>query len=115
MLKELHDFLNPAALLPKTFEKCGLIPLNHAKVIKSFPSTTKTAEITHGVGQVLLKMLEIRRFGDGQKNRPRGKKIPTGEWYSKQDEEVEDDISKQEDEEEEVGNKEVEADEDEVE
>jgi hypothetical protein len=114
MLKELLDSLNPAALLPKAFEKCGLIPLNRAKVIERIPSTTKTAEIAHGVDQVLLKKLEIRRFGDGQKKRPRGKKIPAGESYSKQDEE-EDDVSEQEDEEEEAGNEEVEADEEEVE
>jgi hypothetical protein len=64
---------------------------------------------------VLLKKLKIRRFGDGQKKRPRGKKIPAGESYRKQDEEKEDDISEQEDEEEEAGNEEVEADEEEVE
>jgi hypothetical protein len=115
MMKELLDSLNPAALLPKAFEKCGLILLNCAKVIERIPSTTKTAEIAHGVNQVLLKKLKIRRFGDGQKKRPREKKIPAGESYSKQDEEKEDDICEQEDEEEEAGNEEVEADEEEVE
>jgi hypothetical protein len=62
----------------EALEKCGLIPLNHAMVIKRIPSIIKTAEIMYNVDQVLLKKLEVQRFGDRQKKRPREKKILSG-------------------------------------
>jgi hypothetical protein len=85
MLKELLDSLKPDKLLPKAFEKCGLIPLNRDKVLDRIPSVLQTQEVAHHMDAAVMKRLEVRRFGDTKK-KPRGKKIPAGQSYSQDDE-----------------------------
>ena len=99
MLRELIGSLDPAQLLPKAFEKCGLAPLNRIKVTERIPSVQRTAEIAQHVDQLLLEKLQVRRFGDGKKKKPRGKKLPAGQSYSvEEEEEDEDEVQEEEDE-----------------
>lgn len=99
MLKELLASLEPADLLPPAFERCGLYPLDPSKVTVRIPDVASTKEIARHVDEVLLKTLEVRRFGD-KKKVPRGKKIPAGMSYSGQPNEEE--TSEEEEEEEEI-------------
>jgi hypothetical protein len=96
MVKELLQSLNPGEHLPKAFEKCGLVPVNRQKVLERLPSTAESHGIARNLDSVLLKRLEVRRFGDGTKKKPRGKKVPAGQSYSaeteEEDEEEVDDI-----------------------
>ncbi len=89
MLKVLMDTLKPKEHLPRAFEKCGIFPINRQKVLDRIPSALETQEIAHHVDQALLKKLEVRRFGDGTKRKPRGKKLPAGH-YSADDDSQED-------------------------
>jgi hypothetical protein len=109
MLKELLSELNPAEHLPKAFEKCGLVPINRQKVLDRIPSVVGTQDIAHHVDQALLKKLEVRRFGDGPKKQPRGKKVPAGQSYS-----ATEDLQTSEEEESELEDEEVATDEEEV-
>jgi hypothetical protein len=99
MLKELLDSLSPGQLLPKAFEKCGIVPVNRQKVLERIPTVLQTEEIARHVDANLLKNLEVRRFGDSGKKKPRGKKVPAGESYSKPVEDEEDDEESEDDEE----------------
>jgi hypothetical protein len=89
MLKELLDSLKPDKLLPKAFEKCGLVPLNRDKVLDRIPSVLQTQEVAHHMDAAVMKRLEVRRFGDTKK-KPGGKKIPAGQSYSQDDENKDD-------------------------
>jgi len=77
MLKELVAALSPVDLLPSAFAKCGISPLNRDKVLERIPTTLRAPEIARHVDGILLKKLEVRRFGD-KKKVARGKKIPAG-------------------------------------
>ena len=93
MLKELIEELKPKEHLPSAFEKCGLVPLNRQKVLERIPSILQTKEIAKNIDGVLLKKLQVRRFGEGKKKKPRGTKVPAGQSYTKDKEdgdEVED-------------------------
>jgi hypothetical protein len=94
MVKELITSLSPDKHLPAAFEKCGLFPIDREKVLSRIPSIQSSEAIARHVDAVLLKKLEVRRFGDGKK-KPRGKKVPAGQSYSRVEEEsaVEDDDS----------------------
>ncbi len=96
MLKKLLDSLSPGQLLPKAFEKCGIVPVNRQKVLERIPTVLQTEEIARHVDAHLLKNLEVRRFGDSGKKKPRGKKVPAGESYSKPVEEEDDEESEEE-------------------
>jgi hypothetical protein len=87
MLKELVDSVDAKKLLPKAFEKCGLFPLNRQKVLERIPSVEESQQIARNVDSILLKKLEVRRFGEGGKKKPRGKKIPAGQSYTEEPEE----------------------------
>jgi len=90
MLKELLDMMDPAALLPPAFERCGLFPVDPSKVTCRLPSIASTEEVARHVDKELLKTLEVRRYGAEKKKAPaRGKKIPAGMSYSAEPAEVE--------------------------
>jgi hypothetical protein len=106
MLKELVESLKPMEHLPKAFEKCGLCPINREKVLDRLPSIVQSEEIARHIDSALLKKLEVRRFGEASKKKPRGKKTPAGQSYtaeedSEEEEEEEDDDEVEEDEEDE--------------
>jgi hypothetical protein len=82
MLKELVQSLNPKEHLPKAFEKCGLCPINREKVLDRLPSIVESEEIARHIDSTLLKRLEMRRFGEASKKKPRGKKTPAGQSYT---------------------------------
>ena len=81
MLKELSDSLDGEALLPKAFEKCGLVPINPMKAMEKIPSTEYTDEIASHVDMNLLKKLETSRF---MKKKPCGKKVLAGDSFMRQ-------------------------------
>jgi hypothetical protein len=85
MLKELLLSLNPKQHLPAAFEKCGLVPLNRNKVLERIPSVKDTHTIARILDASLLKKLEVRRFGDQSRKKPRGKKVPAGQSYSREE------------------------------
>jgi hypothetical protein len=85
MLKELLLSLNPKQHLPAAFEKCGLVPLNRNKVLERIPSVKDTHTIARNLDASLLKKLEVRRFGDQSRKKPRGKKVPAGQSYSREE------------------------------
>jgi hypothetical protein len=89
MLKELYESLNTKDHLPKAFERCGLYPINRAKVLERIPASMQVAEIAQHMDKQLISKLEIRRFGEGQKKKPRGRKIPAGQSYTQEDSEDE--------------------------
>jgi hypothetical protein len=115
MLKELLESLNCEQLLPKAFERCGLIPINPEKVLELIPSVVRTTEAARHLDAALLKRLEVRRFGELSKKRPRGKKVPAGQSYTDREEDEESDeeedkeeTDEEETDEEETGEEEVE-------
>ncbi len=72
-------------------------PLNCQKVLERLPSTVGSQGIARHLDGALLRRLEVRRFGEGTKKNPRGKKIPAGQSYSAEsDEEQVDDEEEQE-------------------
>jgi hypothetical protein len=85
MLKELLLSLNPKQHLPAAFEKCGLVPLNRNKVLERIPSVKDTHTIARNLDASLLQKLEVRRFGDQSRKKPRGKKVPAGQSYSREE------------------------------
>jgi len=89
MLKELVDGLDPQAHLPSAFRKCGLYPLNHQEVLNRIPSIVDSQAIARNLDDSLLKTLELRRFGDQSKKKPRGQKLPPGKSHSAEDSEEE--------------------------
>lgn len=93
MLRELLDGLKPGQYLPKAFEKCGLFPINKEKVLERIPSTLRSEVVASHIDKALLKTLEVRRFGEKAKKKPRGQKIPAGQSYSQLEEEEEDEVS----------------------
>ncbi len=95
MVKELITSLS--TYLPTAFEKCSLFPIDREKVLLRIPSIQSSEAIARHVDAVLLKNLEVRRFGDGKK-KPRCKKVPAGQSCSRVEEEstVEDDDSDRE-------------------
>jgi hypothetical protein len=100
--KELLQSLNPAALMPKAFEKCGLYPINQEKVLERIPSVVQSQSVARHLDEALLKKLEVRRFGEGKK-KPRGQKVPAGQSYTKdKDDENSQDSTSEEEEEEEI-------------
>jgi hypothetical protein len=100
MLKELLGKVNAEALLPPAFERCGLYPINPAKVICRIPSIENSEEVARHVDRELLKTLEVRRFGSEKKKVPRGKKLPAGQSYSAQPAEEEEEEAASENEQE---------------
>jgi len=84
MLKELVDGLDPQAHLPSAFRKCGLYPLNRQEVLNRIPSIVDSQAIARNLDDTLLKTLELRRFGDQSKKKPRGQKLPPGKSHSAQ-------------------------------
>lgn len=104
MLKELYESLNTKEHLPKAFERCGLYPINRAKVLERIPASLQLTEIAQHVDEQLINKLEIRRFGEGKK-KPRGRKIPAGQSHTKEDSEDEevDEVEEMSESEEEVG------------
>jgi hypothetical protein len=110
MIKELLLALKPKEHLPKAFEKCGLCPINRQKVLDRIPSVLESEDIARNLDQQLLKKLEVRRFGEGPKKKPRGKKVPAGDSYTAQENseeeeeesELEDEVEEDETEDEEV-------------
>lgn len=87
MLKELVGMLKPSEHLPTAFEKCGLAPVNREKVLDRLPSIEHSQEIARNIDAVLLKKLEVRRFGELKKKQQRGKKVPAGQSYTHVEEE----------------------------
>jgi hypothetical protein len=71
----------------QTFEGCRLIPVNPEKVLEMIPSVAKTAESARHLDAALLHRLEVRRFGEASKKRPRGQKVPAGQSYTEMEEE----------------------------
>jgi hypothetical protein len=55
--------------------------VNWQKVLERILSVVETQVSARHIDNVLLKRLEIRRFGDG-KRKPRGKKMPAGQSYT---------------------------------
>jgi hypothetical protein len=84
------------AHLPSTFRKCELYPLNLQEVLNRIPSIMDSQAIERNLNDALLKTLELRRFEDQSKKKPRGQKIPAGQNYSAQDSEEEDSRQKKE-------------------
>ncbi len=82
MVKELLDSFNPKEHLPKAIEKCGLVPLNRQKVLESLLSTAESNSIACYLDSALPRRLEVQRFGEGTKKKPRGKKVLAGQSYS---------------------------------
>jgi len=82
MLKELLDSLDPGKLLPIAFAKCGISPINSTKVTERIPSAVSSQEAATHLDQALIERLEVRRFGEGNRRRPRGKKLPAGQSYT---------------------------------
>jgi len=96
MLSELLKSLDTKRILPPSFRKCSLFPLNRMEVLDRIPSKLQSVQIAEQVDSALLKRLEVRRFGDPSKKRqPRGKKIPAGQSYTAEgsdDDEVESEV-----------------------
>jgi hypothetical protein len=89
--------------------------LNPEKVLEMIPSVVKTAEAARHLDKALLQRLEIRRFGDPSKKRPRGQKVPAGQSYTDRVEDEEEDTDDtDEDELDEMDENEVNEDENEV-
>jgi hypothetical protein len=82
MLKEVLQAVDPKKLLLNAFRKCGIYPVNREEVLAMILSAADTQKITKDIDAILLKKLEVRRFGEGKKRQPRGKKIPAGQSYS---------------------------------
>lgn len=82
MIKELLQSMSPGQLLPKAFEKCGLFPVNKEKVLERIPSIKTSQNVAHHIDTALLKNLEVRRFGDASRKKPRGKKVPAGQSHT---------------------------------
>jgi hypothetical protein len=82
MLKELIIGLDPQAHLASTFRKCELYPLNRQEVLNRIPSIMDSQTIERNLNDTLLKTLELRRFEDQSKKKPRGQKFPAGQSYS---------------------------------
>jgi len=79
MLSELMAAVDTKRILPPSFEKCGLFPLNRMEVLDRIPSELQTQQIAEHVDSALLKRLEVRRFGDqSKKKQARGQKYPLG-------------------------------------
>jgi hypothetical protein len=80
----------------------------------------ESQEVARHIDTDLLKKLEIRRFGDGKKKQPRGKKVPAGQSYtaeveeSSEEEQQDDPVSEEEDEEDEENIEQQELDEEEL-
>jgi len=106
MLRELVDKLDPRDKLINAFEKCGLHPINPERPMEKIPTSMDAEDIAKGVDRELLKRLEIRRFGDPAKKRPRGKGVPAGASLSgvnqEEEDESEEDESEEDEEEEET-------------
>lgn len=85
LLKELLESLKPGQHLPKAFEKCGLYPINRDKVLDRIPTVLNRQEIASHMDHLVLKKLEVRRFGDQKKKTVRGKKIPAGQSFTQED------------------------------
>jgi hypothetical protein len=90
MLKELFSSLNTKEYLPRAFEKCGLYPINRTKVLERIPNSIQVVQVAQHVDKELIRRLEVRRFGESQKKKPRGKKIPAGQSHTREDSEVDD-------------------------
>jgi len=125
MLKELVEGLNPQDHLPSAFRKCGLYPLNRQEVLNRIPSIVDSQAIAKNLDDTLLKTLELRRFGDQSKKKPRGQKLPAGRSYSaedseeeeeseEEDSEKEDDVEESSEEEEEEGSRQEELEDEEL-
>jgi hypothetical protein len=82
MLKELVQSLKPKKYLPKAFEKCSLCPIKREKALDRLPSIVESEEIAHHIDSALLKKLEVRRFGEASKKKPRGKKTPARQSHT---------------------------------
>jgi hypothetical protein len=122
MLKELLEALSPEKHLPTAFKKCGLVPVNREKVLERLPSIQESHVTARHLDATLLEKLEVRRFGEKNKKKPRGKKVPAHQSYSRaveedSEEEESDKVESEEDEseEEERELEELEAEEHEVE
>ncbi len=89
MLKELVNSLKPLQHLPKDFEKCGLCSVNREKILQRIPSTLESETTARHLDSALLKKLEVRRFCDARRKKPRGKKVPAGQSYTQVDSEEE--------------------------
>ena len=76
MLKNLMEKVSGQQLLPAAFERCGLFPINSVEVTERISHAITTQEIAQYVDKVLLKTLEVQRFGDPVKKVLRGNKIP---------------------------------------
>ncbi len=63
--------------------------MNPEKVLEMIPSVVKTAEAARHLDKALLQRLEIRRFSDPSKKRPRGHKVPVGQSYTDREEDEE--------------------------
>jgi len=74
MLKELLMTLYPREHLPTAFRKYGLYPIDRNEVLVRIPSILTTKAMVSDLDASLLKTLEVRRFGDPSKKKPRGKK-----------------------------------------
>jgi Mg-chelatase subunit ChlI len=61
--------------------------LNPEKVLEMIPSVVKTAEVARHLDKALLQRLEIRRFDDPSKKRPRGQKVPAEQTDREEDKE----------------------------
>jgi hypothetical protein len=61
--------------------------VNPEKVLEMIPSVGKTAESARHLDAALLHRLEVRRFGEASKKRPRGQKVPAGQSYTEMEEE----------------------------
>jgi hypothetical protein len=95
MLKELMNSLNFKENLPAAFKKCGLSPIDRNKVLERIPSVEEAEKVARNLDKELLKKLEVRRFGDGKK-KPRGKKVPAGQSYTKDLETTDEEDSEEE-------------------
>jgi hypothetical protein len=71
------------------------LPLNRDKVLDWIPAAVQTQEIAQHVNAVLLKKLEVRRFGEASKKKPRGKNIPAGMSYTVEEEKENSDMGKE--------------------
>jgi hypothetical protein len=85
------------------------------------PDVARTAEAARHLDSALLKRLEVRRFGDSSKKRPRGQKVPAGQSYTEMEDEddaeesTDEEDDEEDDEEEDDKNEEDQEFEDEVE
>ena len=91
LVKKLVEKLDASRLLGPALEKCGLYPISVEKACERIPSIeASVSDSGTTFDQELMDRLKIARFGDGKskERKTRGKKIPPGKSWSRQEMEL---------------------------